>query len=183
MGQTAKTTHSKRVLATVAIILPRILRRILKGFDGGSTATDLAEISMRDVISQVLWIGNARDAREISRLLNLGVAVVVDLALEEAPIVFPRDVVYCRFPLVDGSGNSHTLLKAAVETAATLIRERVPTLVACNGGMSRSPAVVAAALARVEQTDPHKELLRVAGTGPHDVSPVFWAELTEACAD
>jgi hypothetical protein len=28
------------------------------------------------------------------------------LAMEEPPIVLPRDIVSCRFPLVDGAGNS-----------------------------------------------------------------------------
>jgi hypothetical protein len=148
----------------------------------GSTVMDSAEVAMREVIPQFLWVGNAWEARDVSNLLDLGIVAVVDLAIEEAPIVFPRDVVYCRFPLVDGSGNSHALLNAAVETTTILIGGNVPTLVACSGGMSRSPAVVAVALARAERTDPHKTLLRVAGTGPHDVSPVFWAELTEACA-
>jgi protein-tyrosine phosphatase len=107
---------------------------------------DSAEVAMREVIPQMLWVGNAREARDISNLLDLGIAAVVDLAIEEAPIVFPRDVVYCRFPLIDGSGNSQALLKAAVETTTSLVCENVPTLVACSGGMSRSPAVVAVAL-------------------------------------
>jgi predicted protein tyrosine phosphatase len=136
---------------------------------------------VREIVPNLLWIGNAREARDIRAVLGLGIAAVIDLAVEETPIVFPRDVVYCRFPLVDGSGNPRTVLKAAVETTTALIREQVPTLVACSGGMSRSPALVAAALALSERSDRHEMLERVAGSGPRDVSAAFWADLTEAC--
>ncbi len=54
---------------------------------------------MREVIPGVFWIGNAHDARDVKRVLARGIAVVIDLAIEEPPIQFPRDIVYCRFPL------------------------------------------------------------------------------------
>ena len=44
------------------------------------------------------------DARDISAVLGLGIVAIVDLAMEEPSIHFPRDIVYCRIPLVDGSG-------------------------------------------------------------------------------
>jgi hypothetical protein len=137
---------------------------------------------MQEVVPQILWIGNAREARDVSAALGLGIVAVVDLAIEEPPIVFPRDIVYCRIPLVDGAGNSSALLKAAVETIATLIQARVSTLVACSGGMSPSPAIAAAALARAQRVDPRQTLAQVAASGPHDVSAAFWADLTGACA-
>ncbi len=137
---------------------------------------------MREIIFQVLSIGNARDARDVSRLLDRGIAAVVDLAMEEPPIVFPRDVVYGRFPLIDGSGNSRAVLRAAIEATTALIRGNVSTLVACGAGMSRAPAVAALALAQLEGIDPHVALERIAATGPHDVSPAFWSDLTDACA-
>jgi protein-tyrosine phosphatase len=136
---------------------------------------------MRQVIPQILWIGNAREARDISSVLAQDIVAVIDLAIEEPPIVFPRDIVYCRFPLLDGAGNPPALIKAAVETATTLVRHSIPTLVTCGGGMSRSPAIVAGALARVKRADRRKMLEQVAASGPHDVSPAFWSDVTRAC--
>jgi hypothetical protein len=45
-----------------------------------------------------------------------------------------RELVYCRFPLVDGAGNPPWLLRAAVETVAGFVRAGVPTLVFCGPG-------------------------------------------------
>jgi protein-tyrosine phosphatase len=105
---------------------------------------------MREVVPDVLWIGNAQDGRDVNLVLQRGLAAAVDLAMEEPPILFPRDFVYCRFPLIDGAGNTPAVIRAAIDTIATFIRGKVPTLVTCDGGMSRSPAIVAAALAAVE---------------------------------
>jgi protein-tyrosine phosphatase len=132
---------------------------------------------MREVIPKVLWIGNALEARDVPAVLAIGIAAVVDLAMEEAPILFPRDMTYCRFPLIDGAGNTPAMIQAAIDTTVCFIRGEVPTLVACDGGMSRSPAIVAAALADVEGTTLEQALLRVAALGPHDVSTTFWAEV------
>jgi protein-tyrosine phosphatase len=136
---------------------------------------------VREVIPRTLWISNAREARDVPAVLALGIAAVVDLAIEEPPIAFPRDVVYCRLPLVDGAGNSPAVVRAAVETTANLVRGAVPTLVTCGGGMSRSPAIVAVALARLEDASPQESLERVAAGGPHDVSAAFWRDVLEAC--
>lgn len=106
---------------------------------------------MREVIPQRLWIGNAIDARDVTRVLDHGISAIVDLAIEEPPIQFPRDVVYCRFPLADGAGNQPAILRAAIETTANFIASGTPTLVGCGAGMSRSPAIVAAATAMKEQ--------------------------------
>src|SRR4051812_8223868 len=96
---------------------------------------------MRDVLPAV-WIGTARDARDVSAVLALGIAAVIDLAAEEPVIQFPRDIVYCRYPLLDGDGNAPAVIRAAVLTLKTLLESQTPTLVACSGGMSRSPAVL-----------------------------------------
>ncbi|HEV8002569.1 MAG TPA: dual specificity protein phosphatase [Planctomycetaceae bacterium] len=135
---------------------------------------------MREVIPQTLWIGNAREARDVKAVLGFGISAVVDLASEEPPILYPRDVVYCRFPLVDGAGNPPAVVRAAIDTTTHLIRGQVPTLVTCGGGMSRSPAIAAAALARFECASPQQSLERVAASGPHDVSTAFWADVLAA---
>ena len=85
---------------------------------------------MREVIPKVLWIGNALEARDVQAVLGVGIAAVVDLAMEEVPILFPRDVTCCRFPLIDGAGNTPAVIKAAIDTTISFIRGRVPTLVA-----------------------------------------------------
>jgi protein-tyrosine phosphatase len=89
----------------------------------------------------------------------------------------PREVVYCRFPLVDGAGNRPQVLKAAIDTTVSFLRGNVPTLLTCGGGMSRSPAIAAAALAAVEGMSLEQALERVAAAGPHDVSVAFWKEV------
>ncbi len=44
---------------------------------------------MREVIPHVLWIGNALDARNVKGVLAAGIGVIIDLAMEEPPILFP----------------------------------------------------------------------------------------------
>jgi hypothetical protein len=126
---------------------------------------------VREVIPSKLWIGNASDARDIRGVLDCGIAVVIDLAIEELPIQFPRDIVYCRFPLIDGAGNQTAILRAAVETVAHFIASGMPTLVACGAGMSRSPAIVAAAIAKTERITLMDALGKLTAGQPHDVSP------------
>lgn len=94
---------------------------------------------MREIIPSILWIGNAQDARDIKRVLAAEFRVVIDLAIDEPAIQFPRDIVYCRFPLLDGEGNSPAILQSAIETTTNFVRDGQRTLVACSGGMSRSP--------------------------------------------
>jgi hypothetical protein len=90
--------------------------------------------------------------------------------------------VSCRFPLLDGAGNERGLVRAAVETVAGLVRSRVPTLVVCSAGMSRSPAVCAGALAIATERPAQECLGIVLNGGPADVSAGFWGEVTAAVA-
>jgi protein-tyrosine phosphatase len=99
----------------------------------------------------------------------------VDVALGETPLAPPRDLTYCRFPLVDGAGNPAWLLRGAAQTAAGFLRSGTPTLVCCSAGMSRAPAVAAMALAIATGRPPEECLREVAGG---DVSPALWRELT-----
>jgi protein-tyrosine phosphatase len=135
---------------------------------------------MREVLTKVVWIGNAIDARDISRVLQYGIQAVVDVAIEEKPAVFPRDILYCRVPLNDGAGNRPEFLRTAVEVAMQLIAAKCPSLICCGAGMSRSPAVAAMAMARLRGESPEKVLLEIAEKGPHDVSPLLWGELCHA---
>jgi hypothetical protein len=113
----------------------------------------------------------------VKGVLGCGISVVIDLASEEPPIQFPRDIVYCRFPMLDGEGNSPGLLQSAVDTIANFVYAGQPTLVACSGGMSRSPAIVSLVLAKIESLEPVAAVVRVAATGPCDISPGLWKDL------
>ena len=135
---------------------------------------------MRRIPEHALWLGNIADGRDLRALLTARVEAVVDLALNEPPPPLTRELVYCRFPLLDGPGNPLWLLRAAVETVAGFLREGVPTLVFCAAGMSRTPAVAATALAATLKRPPGECLEIVAGVGPCDVSAGLWNELLTA---
>jgi protein-tyrosine phosphatase len=134
---------------------------------------------MREIAPDLLWVGNASDARDLALVLQNRIEAVVDLAMEELPAVLSRELIYCRFPLVDGQGNSPAVVGAAVNTAVTLLTAKIPTLISCGGGMSRSPAIAAAVIARLQHIAPDEALTQVAATGPHDVTPLLWQEVTE----
>ena len=134
---------------------------------------------MREILPSTLWIGNAQDARDIRRVLAAEIRVVIDLAIDEPVIQFPRDVVYCRLPLLDGEGNLPAILRSAIETTTTFVSARHRTLVACSGGMSRSPAIVSAVLARTRSISLSEAIKKVAATGPCDVSTGLWNDISE----
>ena len=132
---------------------------------------------MTEILPRLLWIGNAMEVRQISLVLEAGIEAIVDLALEEKPPSMTRDVIYCRFPLVDGGGNSPSRLRAAIEAVVSLLQKRVPTLVYCGAGMSRSPVIVAAALAASKGGSLDEALKAVVAGRPRDVSPTLWADV------
>jgi hypothetical protein len=111
---------------------------------------------MREILPNQLWIGNAGDGRDAGRLLRAGIAAVINLAAEEPSPVLPRSLIYCHFPLVDGPQDDQTILRVAIQTVVSFLRNQIPTFVYCGAGMSRSPAVVAAALSIVQgSVSPH----------------------------
>jgi hypothetical protein len=113
-------------------------------------------------------------------MLNCGIRVLVQLGIEEPPVQPPRELVYLRFPLLDGPGNDPDLLGLAIHLVAALIQQRIPTIVCCGAGMSRSPAVAAAALS-VALDSPFGECLRKVLEGrPADVSPGLLADVRAA---
>ena len=70
----------------------------------------------------------------------------------------------------------------AIQTVATLIKSQVPTLVYCGAGMSRSPAVVAAALSIVQGGSPEEKLKEIVAGYGHDVSPHLWEAVKRVCS-
>jgi len=138
---------------------------------------------MRQVGEYPLWLGHVGDARDMRALCEAGIEAVVDLALNEFPVVLTREMAYCRFPLIDGGGNPPWMLYAAVNTVARLVRCEVRTLLYCSAGISRTPAVAAAAIATVSDMPLEKSLALVVKSGVADITPVLWKELLEAIAD
>jgi hypothetical protein len=127
-----------------------------------------------------LWLGHAGDGRDLRRLYDLEIRARVELAAEEPPAPASRDLIVCRFPLVDGAGNGAAVLELAVRTLALLIKARVPSLVCCGAGMSRAPAVAACALALAEGGPPDEWLRRVTEHHPADVMPGLWRDTVGA---
>jgi protein-tyrosine phosphatase len=134
-------------------------------------------LRMRQIEELSIWIGTARDARDIKNVLSLGIKTIVDLALEEIPVQPTRDLVYLRFPLMDGTGNPTWLIQAVLHMVDLCIRSRVPTLIACGAGMSRSPSIAAIAAAPFLGVEPADVLLALKNQGPIDVSSSLWQEL------
>ena len=131
---------------------------------------------MRRIDGHPLWIGTARDARDMKEVLDTGIEAVVDLAMLCEPVKPPRELVYLRFPLVDGGGNPPWLICAAALGVEDLARLKVPTLVVCDGGMSRSVAIAAAAMYWAYD-GVEKALRQITQGGPADVHPVLWADV------
>jgi hypothetical protein len=132
---------------------------------------------LRKVDGYPLWIGHVGDVVDPGRIASLGILAVVNVAANEPPASLSRDLTYCRFPLIDGPGNPPWLLRAAIETVACLLRSGTPTLVYCGVGMSRSPCVAGAAIARVRGCPLEEGLKIAAQSGPADVSVSLWSEI------
>ena len=116
---------------------------------------------MNQIPPHALWIGHAGDGRNNRELLDRGIKAIVQVAAEEPPIQPLRDAVYLRFPLNDGADNSIGLIELVVDSLAFLVSLGMPTLVCCSAGVSRSPAVAAAAIASVTGEPPDEVLERI----------------------
>ena len=134
---------------------------------------------MRQVEGYPLWIGTARDARDVRGVLEAGIEAIVDLAATSEPVQPTRELVYLRFPLVDGADNPPWLITAAVQAVSGLVRLGTPALVACDGGMSRSVVIAAAGLwfQMSLKTSLDEVLEKLATTGPADVHPRLWDDV------
>jgi protein-tyrosine phosphatase len=137
---------------------------------------------MRQIQPHRLWVGHAGDSRDFRALFGAGIEAVVQLAVDEPTVATPRELVSCRFPLLDGIGNRAELLSMAIRTVAALIRLGIPTLVSCGSGLSRSPTIAAAALSLATGQPPDDCLRLVAEGRPSDVTPGLWNEVKEVLA-
>jgi hypothetical protein len=133
---------------------------------------------IRDIFLDRLFIGNAIDARNLPLLFDNRITAVVDLAIEEPPAHLAREMIHCRFPINDGDGNSNAIIEAALRTLVTLVENDIRTLVACSGGMSRSPAFAAAAISIITGRPLEGCLVEITTGAPHDLSPILWSHVT-----
>lgn len=138
---------------------------------------------MREVVANLLWIGNVMDVADISCVFDVGIEALVDLGLNEKPLQLTRELIYCRFPLNDGGGNTPELLRSAVDAVESLIAKKIPTLVYCSAGMSRSVSVAAAALALSRGRSFDDTFVDLVSGQPHDVSLVLWNDICKVCAN
>lgn len=129
---------------------------------------------MRQILADRLWIANGFEARDLRVLCDLEIQAVVDLAINEPPARLTREMIYCRFPILDGADNSADAIQAAVECLVSLVRRRYRTVVACSAGMSRSPALAAAAMALLTKAPLDACLAQIVTGFPHDISPPLW---------
>ena len=136
---------------------------------------------MKQVKPYSVWIGHAGDCRAFTALHDLEIRAIIQLAIEEAPICPPREFLYFRLPVYDGADNDPEVLRLAVNSVSTLVAKQIPTLVACGAGMSRSPAIVAAAIALHEHTSFTEVLMRTAKLMPTDISPALFITVCEVC--
>lgn len=138
---------------------------------------------MNEIQPGLLWTGNAREARDAKMLFDADISAVADLAYEEPPAQLARQLVYCRFPIVDGAGNDPVLLRLALSTTVELLRNGIRTLVACSAGMSRSPAVAICALAVHLDQSPEKVLTTVDNHTAFELHGDLWTDVCETVAE
>jgi protein-tyrosine phosphatase len=132
---------------------------------------------MNQIKPHPIWVGHAGDGRSFQEIFEKGIRAVVHLAAEEPPGRLPRELIYCRYPLIDGSGNDAALLQLAINSLAALLKKEIPTLVCCGAGMSRAPAIAAAALATLGEGAVEECMEAVAHHHKTDVSPALWREV------
>lgn len=132
---------------------------------------------MYQIVPYSVWIGSDRDGRAFRELFDLGIRAVVQVAIEEPAILIPRELLYLRFPLIDGSGNDADWLRLALHSIKTLIQREIPTLVCCSAGMSRSPALVGAVLMSQRGMGFEESVRFVTQNGPADLSGAFLTDL------
>jgi len=132
---------------------------------------------MTRILPHRLWLGHAGDGRDLQQFFEAEIEALVQLAEEEPEIKAPHDLIHVRIPLLDGPGSRAESLTLAIQTVATLLTLRVPTLVFCGTGMSRSPCIAAAALARITGESPAQALKRIVEQHHCDVTPGLWNDV------
>ncbi len=121
----------------------------------------------------LLFIGDAINARDLRQLYDQEIAAVVDIAANEEPAQLGRDHIYCRYPLHDDGSNCPQLVRVSIDCVRSLILSDLRTLVACSAGMSRSPVIASAAISLITGVSLDDSIAAIVLNAPHDVSPAF----------
>ncbi|OYR66010.1 protein phosphatase [Halorubrum ezzemoulense] len=130
-----------------------------------------------DEVAPGLLVGTMSDADDESLLRRRGVDAVVSLTHDDPDT---GAVARVDTPMTDGPRNEYEAFAAAAETVVERREAGQRVLVHCSAGASRSPAVAAAAMARLtdrgldeafeqvlaqrSEVDPHDALVRRAAT-------------------
>lgn len=132
---------------------------------------------MRKINNFELWQGHAGDLRDIGKLSELGIKAVVEVADNEPSATLPRQFLRHRFPLSDDGENSEIYLSLAWETLLQLLKHRIPTIVVCSAGMSRSLLVIAASLSLIERIPFPEVLKELVREKRADISPALFHQI------
>ena len=138
---------------------------------------------MHIIPGETLWLGHNGNLSELKALWDADIEAVVDVAIDEPFPELSREFIYCRFPLFDGGGNEPRLLQTAIVTTAQLLRGKIPTLVTCSMGMSRSPAIAAAALAVYHNQSLDEWLHKVSSVKSLDLSLDLWTDVANTVSE
>ena len=138
---------------------------------------------IRDVHANLLFVGNATDARDLRMIYDNRIQAVIDLAINETPAQLGREIVHCRFPINDGDGNPDAIIVLTMKTIAALVRAEIRTLVACSAGMSRAQTIEPATIALLTNRDPDECLPQIIANAPNDVSPILWTHIKRLSND
>ena len=117
------------------------------------------------------------DLYDLRRLYDVGIRAVLQVAYEEPPLALPHDFVACRFPLVDGGDNETETLDLAIVTLTHFLEQRFACLVCCQAGLSRSPGIAAASLARFTGQSFAECLALIGTTHRHAIHPKLLTQL------
>lgn len=135
---------------------------------------------MVQIHPHALWIGASGNLRDVKRLYELGINAVIHVAYEELPPPLPHDFILCRFPLVDGDGNEPVHLRLAIDTLTQMLERKFTCVICCLAGLSRSPAIAAAALAKLSGQSIDDSLAHIAQQHPCLVHPRLLAQVKAA---
>lgn len=101
---------------------------------------------MRQIDTE-LYLGDAQDAGRPAELRRRGVTSVVSLIHADPDEPYPEAASVARFPLIDGPKADREPFAAAADRVRSELAAGEVVFCHCSAGVSRSAAVVAAAIA------------------------------------
>jgi protein-tyrosine phosphatase len=121
-------------------------------------------------VAPCLYIGGLTDAGRPKLLNTREITAVLKLTHSPPETPYPDAVTVADHPLIDGPQDDLEKFREAVDRLITLLERSETVLVHCSAGSSRSGAIAATALARMDGTDIETALARIQDKKP-DVEP------------